>query len=136
MNFSTIVMDGLLFWSAPSNGAQFLGLGIEGGHIKLASNLLDTASSTLDVPTGGFVADGGWHNVQISMDKRTIQLSVDGRPIFTENKRTPVNVSATIQEERNGDDASEFGAGDMENMFYIGECVCLLLTFKCSVESK
>lgn len=122
MNFSTIVMDGLLFWSATSNGAQFLGLGIEGGHIKLASNLLDTVSSTLDVPTGGFVADGGWHNVQISMDKRTIQLSVDGRPIFTENKRTPVNVSATIQEERNGDEATEFVAGDMENMFYIGEC--------------
>lgn len=112
LNFSTIEMDGMLFWSSRRKNAKFIGLGIEAGHIKFASNLLDTTSSTLDIPTGGFVSDGGWHNVHISIDKKTIQLSVDGRPIFTENKR---NVDIL-----DIDDDKEFLAS-MESLFYIGK---------------
>lgn len=112
MNFSTIELDGMLFWSSRRKDAKFIGLGIEAGHIKFASNLLDTTSSTLDIPTGGFVSDGGWHNVHISIDKKTIQLSVDGRPIFTENKR---NVDIL-----DIDDDREFLAS-MESLFYIGK---------------
>lgn len=110
LNFSTIHLDGLLFWTSRDKN-KFLGLGIEAGHIKLASNLLDTESNTLDIPTGGFVADGAWHNVQIEIDKKVIELSIDSRPIFTENKKT---VDLT-------NDKMDLLAAMMEDLFYIGK---------------
>lgn len=126
LNFSTIDLDGLLFWSSRDN-AKFLGLGIEGGHIKLASHLLDNADSTLDIPTGGFVADGGWHNVQLDIDKKLIQLSVDGRQIFTENKKI-------IGDLKKIDDDREFLA-DMENLFYLGKNIMSTCHFIVAIPS-
>lgn len=111
LNFSTIHLDGLLFWTSRNNNT-FLGLGLEEGHMKLASNLLDTESNTLDIPTGGFVADGAWHNVNIEIDKKVIELSIDSRPIFTENKK--------IMDLSN--DKVDISSA-MEELFYIGKCL-------------
>lgn len=58
LNFSTISLDGLLFWSGQSKN-RFLGLGIENGHIKFASNLVDSSGNVFEMPNGGFVSDGG-----------------------------------------------------------------------------
>ena len=112
LNFSTIAMNSLLFWSNRDRvNDTFLGLGIENGHVKMASNLLNTINSTIDVPTGGFVADGGWHNVQIEVNKKFIQLSIDGRPVFVDNNLM-IDTSKI-------DEAKEFI--QIDNLFYLGK---------------
>lgn len=87
MNFSTIEPDGLLLWSEKDK-TKFLGLGIEHGHIKLASNLLENSNSTIGIPSGGYVSDGAWHNVQIITDRGKIELLLDGDVIFSEKANT------------------------------------------------
>lgn len=60
LNFSTISMDGLLLWIQSTN--RFLGLGIQNGQMKFASNLLDgsgNGGNVFEMPNGGFVSDGG-----------------------------------------------------------------------------
>lgn len=109
LKFSTIHPDGLLLWSS-GNNFKFLGLGIENGHIKLASSLLGLNNSTVDIPAGGFVADGGWHTVQIEIDQNLIILSVDGRTIFSERRRN-MNI--------NNMDVNQYVT--MEDVFYIGK---------------
>lgn len=58
LNFSTISLDGLLFWSRQGKN-RFLGLGIQNGQIKFASNLFDSSGNVSEMPNGGFVSDGG-----------------------------------------------------------------------------
>lgn len=111
LNFSTIDMDGLLFWSNSfKDNSVFLGLGIAKGHLKMASNLLKMDNFTVDVPAGGFLADGGWHNVQIEFSKKFIEIIVDGRPVFLENN--------LVLDTSRIDDPQEFL--QMENLFYLG----------------
>lgn len=86
VNFSTIAENGMIFWSEKGND-NFLGLGLENGHIKLASDVLGTDNDTVDIPAAGFISDGGWHNVQLEMDKNSIQLYVDSRMVFSDVKR-------------------------------------------------
>lgn len=86
LNFSTIFLDGLLFWNS-KNPQTFIGVGIENGHIKLASNHLDTETSAIDVPTGGFVADGAWHTIHLDVNANVIKIMLDGRPTFSVNRR-------------------------------------------------
>lgn len=111
LNFSTIDMDGMLFWSNNHKSDQvFVGLGIEKGHLKMASNLLTTHNSSIDVPAGGFLADGAWHNVQMEFTKKTIEIVVDDRLVFSENNL--ILGTSSI------DDPKEFL--QMENYFYLG----------------
>lgn len=58
LNFSTISLDGLLLWIHSSKN-RFLGLGIQNGQMKFASNLLDGTGNVFEMPNGGFVSDGG-----------------------------------------------------------------------------
>lgn len=119
LNFSTIYDDGLLFWNSKRND-RFLGLGLQRGHIQLASTFLDNPQTTVDIPTGGFVADGGWHNIQIEVDIKTILLKLDGRTIFSMNKKI-VDLSAI----KGGDGVVEDkeSTGTMDDLFYIGKYV-------------
>lgn len=116
LNFSTINLNGLLFWTGKNTDNivdRFLGLGITNGHLKLASNLLTTINSTIDIPTGGFVSDGGWHNVQIEINKNLLQLSIDGRKIFTESKKFIMDLHKI--------DTDQHNYIDFEDAFYIGK---------------
>lgn len=113
MNFSTINMDGMLFWSNNfKDERNFVGLGIENGHLKMASSLLKRNDNfTIDVPAGGFLADGAWHNVQIELSKKVVQITVDGRLVFLENN--------LLMDTSNIDDSRDFL--QMDNHFYLGE---------------
>lgn len=106
--FSTIHPNGLLLWSSHTEN-RFLGLGIEDGHLKLASSLLGIHNSTVDIPAGGFVADGGWHNVVIDLANENIVLTLDSRTIFSERRKN-VDLSKL-------DEAESIS---MEDTFYIG----------------
>lgn len=53
-------MDGLLLWIQSKN--SFLGLGIQNGQMKFASDLLDGSGNIFEMPNGGFVSDGGKEN--------------------------------------------------------------------------
>ncbi|CAD7079574.1 unnamed protein product [Hermetia illucens] len=83
LNFSTIEPNGLLLWSGRDN-SRFLGLGLQNGHLKLATNLLASNNNSVDAPSGGYLADGGWHNVQVTTDRGKIEMVADGQVIFTE----------------------------------------------------
>lgn len=76
LNFSTISLDGLLLWSVQSKN-RFLGLGVQNGQIKFASNLLDDSGNVLEMPNGGFVSDGGkyFYNLTLKVrNKKVIKL--------------------------------------------------------------
>lgn len=106
MNFSTTDLNGLLLWSSSAGNTQFLGLGLERGHLKLASSLLETNDSVVDIPTGGYLADGGWHNLYLFRSERDFEMRIDDREIFTENNRVRAEFQRDIT---------------LDNEFYIGE---------------
>lgn len=109
MNFSTTDVNGLLLWAEESGGnkkSQFLGLGLERGHLKLASSLLDTEDSVVDIPTGGYLADGGWHNLYLFRSERDFEMRIDDREVFTEDNRIRAKFQRDIT---------------LENEFFIGE---------------
>ncbi|XP_055376615.1 protein eyes shut [Condylostylus longicornis] len=89
LNFSTIEPGGLILWS--EHGNKFLGLGLEDGHLKIASDLLVNENSTMKIPAGGFVSDGGWHSCTIFADRGVIELNLDGQLVFSERTNTNFN---------------------------------------------
>lgn len=100
-----------MLWGAKQQ-ETFLGLGIENGHLKLASSLLAFDNATVDIPSGGFVADGGWHNVIININDEELVLSVDDRTIFSE-KRRQVDLKKT----------DDIESVTLEDTFYLGKCL-------------
>ncbi|XP_037819163.1 LOW QUALITY PROTEIN: protein eyes shut-like [Lucilia sericata] len=83
LNFSTIEPDGLLIWSEHDR-MKFLGLGLENGHLKIASNLLGSDNDTVATPASGFITDGSWHMAKVIVDRGKLELQLDGEVIFTE----------------------------------------------------
>lgn len=83
LNFSTIAVNGLLFWSERDTN-HFLGLGLQNNQLKLASNLLGSLNDTILAPTTGILSDGSWHNVRILADHQHLQMQLDGNVIFNE----------------------------------------------------
>lgn len=108
MNFSTTDLNGLLLWSSTEEqgSKEFLGVGLENGHLKLASSLLETKDLTVHIPTGGYLADGGWHNLYLFRSERQFEVRIDDREIFSEGNQMKGNFHKDIS---------------MENEFYIGE---------------
>lgn len=106
MNFSTIDLNGLLLWSSGGPNRPFLGLGLENGHLKLASSLLESNDS-MDIPTGGYLADGGWHSLYLFRSERDFELRIDDREVFAEDNG--------VSRENFQKDISP------DNEFYIGE---------------
>ncbi|XP_012155413.1 protein eyes shut isoform X2 [Ceratitis capitata] len=94
LNFSSIEPDGLLLWSEHDHN-KFLGLGLENGHLKMASNLLDSNNDTVEMPSTGFIADGSWHLAKIIMDRNRLELQLDGEVIFSEKLLDTVALSTT-----------------------------------------
>lgn len=113
VNFSTIQPDGLLFWTG---GDNFLGLGLDNGHIRIASSEILGANQSLDVPSAGFLADGGWHSVKIEFDPDNLDIYVDGRVTYTESMQNLKTI------ERNSSLL-------MQDKFYIGKLLYLLKVF-------
>ncbi|XP_030080407.1 protein eyes shut [Drosophila hydei] len=118
LNFSTIEPDGLLLWSE-HNQLKFLGLGLENGHLKLASNLLGSSNDTVQAAASGFIADGAWHGTSVLLDRTRLELQLDGAVIFTErlpelNRR--YTTPTTSLQRRGGKEPTI----SYEDIFYLG----------------
>lgn len=140
LNFSTIEPDGLLLWSEHDQ-SKFLGLGLENGHLKLASNLLGSNNDTVQAPASGFVADGAWHGTSVLLDRTRLELQLDGEVIFTErlpelNRRTATWSSTTTTTtvptstlmQRRG---SKEPTISYEDVFYLGKMHHCDVTYIC-----
>ncbi|XP_030383778.1 protein eyes shut [Scaptodrosophila lebanonensis] len=121
LNFSTIEPDGLLLWSEHDR-VKFLGLGLENGHLKLASNLLGSINDTVQAPASGFIADGAWHWTKVLLDRTRLELQLDGEVIFTEKLPegattiTTTSTSSLAASRR----ASKEPTISYEDIFYLG----------------
>ncbi|XP_060644695.1 LOW QUALITY PROTEIN: protein eyes shut [Drosophila nasuta] len=121
LNFSTIEPDGLLLWSE-HNQLKFLGLGLENGHLKLASNLLGSNNDTVQAPASGFIADGAWHGTSVLLDRTRLELQLDGEVIFTERlpelmrRATTTTPTTTALQRRAGKEPTI----SYEDIFYLG----------------
>jgi len=124
LNFSTIEPDGLLLWSEHER-SKFLGLGLEAGHLKLASNLLGSSNDTVRAPASGFIADGAWHWTSVLLDRTRLELQLDGEVIFTERlpesgrslaSTTPRTTIAGRRKNSNKEPTISY-----EDVFYLGE---------------
>lgn len=123
LNFSTIYPDGLLLWSEHDRN-KFLGLGLENGHLKIASNLLGTNNDTVEAPSGGFIADGAWHLAKVNMDRGRLELQLDGEVIFTEKLGASGMGAATTTTRTTTSLAFRRGKGPSityEDVFYLGK---------------
>ncbi|XP_068151971.1 protein eyes shut [Drosophila tropicalis] len=116
LNFSTIEPDGLLLWSEHDR-SKFLGLGLENGHLKLASNLLGSNNDTVQAPASGFIADGAWHWTRIMLDRSRLELQLDGEVIFTE--RLP-EAGTTMLTAANRRSLAKEPTISYEDVFYLG----------------
>lgn len=111
LNFSTIEPNGLLLWSGRDN-SRFLGLGLQNGHLKLATNLLASNNNSVDAPSGGYLADGGWHNVQVTTDRGKIEMVADGQVIFTEKANQNLSPFRRLKSDQ---------SISYEDIFFLGE---------------
>lgn len=83
LNFSTINSDGMLLWS--DKDGEYVGLGLENGFLKVVSNLLNFKDQVIDVPTGVYLTDGGWHNIRLEIDEKgQISLLIDHKLVYNE----------------------------------------------------
>lgn len=128
LNFSSIEPDGLLLWSEHDRN-RFLGLGLENGHLKMASNLLDSNNDTVEMPSTGFIADGSWHLAKVIMDRNRLELQLDGEVIFSEKvldaaaaalaattQRTVLTTRRSFATRRGKEPSITY-----EDVFYLGE---------------
>lgn len=128
LNFSSIEPDGLLLWSE-HDGNRFLGLGLENGHLKMASNLLDSNNDTVEMPSTGYIADGSWHLAKVIMDRNRLELQLDAEVIFSEKvldaaagalatttQRTVLTTRRSFATRRGKEPSITY-----EDVFYLGE---------------
>ncbi|GAB0086236.1 Protein eyes shut [Sergentomyia squamirostris] len=86
LNFSTTHHNGLLLWS-DGFGGRFFGVGLKKGHLRIASSTLEGNNGTVDISTGDFLTDGAWHNLLLSSDDSDLQVRLDGKSIFSEQRQ-------------------------------------------------
>lgn len=89
LNFSTINVDGLLLWN--DNSGSYLGMGLEDGFLKVVSNLLSFKNDQFDVPRGGYLTDGAWHNIRLDVDDTgQVSVIVDRKNVYNQNHKDDV----------------------------------------------
>jgi protein eyes shut len=109
LNFSTINVDGMLLWN--DNSDIFLGIGLENGFLKIVGNFLGLESEQIDVPMGGYLTDGGWHNVKLDIDDLgLISLHVDRKVVYNEARKL----------------ANDAGLSLLGDEFYLGKKINLI----------
>lgn len=116
VNFSTIHPNGMLIWTGNDH---FLGLGLEQGHVRVASSELVGVNKTLDVPSAGFLADGAWHNIKIQADPDNLDIYVDGRITYSESNNK--NLQQIFSSSSNSKNSSLL----MQDKFFVGESFSL-----------
>ncbi|XP_053692498.1 protein eyes shut [Sabethes cyaneus] len=83
-NVSTL-NDGIVFWTT-DRYSHYFGIGIRNGFVTVASNMVREAENLTSTVSGwkAYVADGDWHNIRIETEDATVQVFVDGYPLFSD----------------------------------------------------
>ncbi|XP_039278690.1 protein eyes shut [Nilaparvata lugens] len=81
VNFSTVQPDGMILWSSMND--EYIGLGTEGGLLKMVWAWDDTESSSVTVPAT-WLADGIWHNVALNFSTQNITMWLDSSVLVFE----------------------------------------------------
>lgn len=78
--------DGLIAWmgKAEHEGDDYLAVGLEGGHLKIAVNLGERLSAPITFRNASLCCDT-WHNVSVSLNSTIIQAFVDNRRVLHED---------------------------------------------------
>ncbi|KAK4880029.1 hypothetical protein RN001_008175 [Aquatica leii] len=82
LNFSTADENGLILWGAKNN--DFFGIGLEKGYLKVVYT--NENKTIVEVPGRGHLADGFWHNLEITFDPE-IEMRLDRKMLHVQNKR-------------------------------------------------
>ncbi|XP_062549103.1 protein eyes shut isoform X2 [Armigeres subalbatus] len=115
-NISTLD-DGVVFWTTDRN-SRYFGVGIQNGFITVASNMVqETENPTVSTnPWKAYVADGDWHNVKIDTENGTVQVLVDGYPLFSELRIWSNAMESETDLRYTSDEASYLGGFPDENI--------------------
>lgn len=71
---------------------DYIGIGLENGIFKLASNLMNFTNQEIDIPSGGYLSDGGWHNIKLDVDENgQVALNIDHKLVYSETHRSEKN---------------------------------------------
>ncbi|KAJ8974428.1 hypothetical protein NQ317_019280 [Molorchus minor] len=90
LNFTTAKPDGLLLWS--KKDANFIGIGIERGLLKLSYSSTKTGKTVTEVPFHYPISDGLWHNIELNFASSSIK--VDGNLLDLQNKEEMLSENA------------------------------------------
>jgi Laminin G domain len=73
--------------------------------------MIDLVNETIvDLPAGGFISDGSWHTVHLQADSSNVEVSIDGRTVFKENRKNSENLVSVLATH-----------AATQNIFYIGK---------------
>ncbi|CRL07542.1 CLUMA_CG020507, isoform A [Clunio marinus] len=86
MNFSTISSDGMLLWG-DKNG-EYLGIGLENGFLKITCNIMNFKDNVIEIQTGSYLTDGGWHNIRLEIDENgQMMILIDHKLVYNEEHK-------------------------------------------------
>nr|XP_019544869.2 protein eyes shut [Aedes albopictus] len=108
-NISTLE-DGVIFWTTDKS-SRYFGVGVQNGFITIASNMVQEAENLTAVssPWKAYVADGDWHNIRIETENGTVQVLVNGHPLFSELRIRSDAIDAEPGLQYSSDEASYLG---------------------------
>ncbi|XP_055547173.1 protein eyes shut [Wyeomyia smithii] len=83
-NMSTLD-DGVVFWTT-DRYSRYFGIGVRNGFVTVASDMVREVENftTIGSPWKAYVADGDWHNIRVETEDGTVQVFVDGHPLFSD----------------------------------------------------
>ncbi|XP_046687936.1 protein eyes shut-like [Homalodisca vitripennis] len=95
LNFSTAHPQGMILWS--SQDEEFVGVGLEGGLVKLAWSWKGQEATVVTLP-GATVADGNWHDITVNFSSDNITVWSDrGDPLsFISDGQRPILTDGVI----------------------------------------
>ncbi|KAG8256586.1 hypothetical protein J6590_065298 [Homalodisca vitripennis] len=95
LNFSTAHPQGMILWS--SQDEEFVGVGLEGGLVKLAWSWKGQEATIVTLP-GATVADGNWHDITVNFSSDNITVWSDrGDPLsFISDGQRPILTDGVI----------------------------------------
>uniref|UniRef100_A0A8C3RA74 Agrin n=1 Tax=Cyanoderma ruficeps TaxID=181631 RepID=A0A8C3RA74_9PASS len=82
MEFRALEPSGLLLYNAQKHGKDFISLALVGGFVQLRFN---TGSGTGTVTSRVRVQPGRWHTLEVTRNRRSGALAVDGEPTVSGN---------------------------------------------------
>jgi Laminin G domain len=80
--------------------------------------MIDLVNETIvDLPAGGFISDGSWHTVHLQADSSNLELSIDGRTVFKENRKNSENLVSVMATRATTQNIFYIGTTEMMNLY-------------------